>query len=385
MHIDFAQSPRSTIGLEWEVALVDATSGALVPRGQDVMQAVHAALPERDEHRGGPTLTGEFLENTVEMVTGVCSTVAEASAQLAQLLDDVRQVAEPQGLAVFSAGTHPFSRWQDQSVVDKDRYYTVVDRAQYWGRQMVIYGMHVHVGVDAQHKALPVQDRLLAHYPHLLALSANSPYWNGQDTGYASHRSQIFQQLPTAGLPYAFADWDEYQQHLNDLLTTGVIDDISESRLDVRPVPKFGTIEMRFCDAPSTLRDIGAIAALTQCLVEETSRMVERGEDIEQMRPWLVKENKWRAARYGVDAVIIKNNSLDEPLVTDDLRDTVDRLMPIADDLGCSEELGWVQHIVDHGAGYQRQQRVAERTNNDLKAVALDVIQQVRGSTENSE
>lgn len=379
MHIEFEHSSQSTIGVEWEVALVDTDSGELVPRGQEVMKAVHAALPERaEENADSPTLTGEFLENTVEMVTGVCSTVAEATGQLSQLLEDIRQVAAPRNLAVYAAGTHPFSRWQDQSVVDKDRYFTVVDRAQYWGRQMVIYGMHVHVGVNSQEKALPVQNRLLAHYPHLLALSANSPYWNGQDTGYASHRSQIFQQLPTAGLPYAFKDWAEYEQHLGDLLTTGVIDDISESRLDVRPVPKYGTIEMRFCDSPSSLRDIGAIAALTQCLVEETSRILDDGGRIEQMRPWLVKENKWRAARYGLDAVIIKDNSLEEPLVTDHLRQIVDRLMPIARDLDCADELAWVNHIIDHDAGYQRQRAVAESADGDLQAAALDVVRQVQ-------
>ncbi|MDO5617331.1 glutamate--cysteine ligase [Kocuria sp.] len=379
MHIDFEHSSQSTIGLEWEVALVDTESGALVPRGQEVMKAVHAALPERaDEGSDGPTLTGEFLENTVELVTGVCSTVGQATGQLGQLLRDIQAVAEPRNLAVFAAGTHPFSRWQEQSVVDKDRYYTVVDRAQYWGRQMVIYGMHVHIGVDSQEKALPVQDRLLAHYPHLLALSANSPYWNGQDTGYASHRSLMFQQLPTAGLPYAFKDWAEYEQHLGDLLATGVIDDISESRLDVRPVPKYGTIEMRFCDAPSSLKDIGAIAALTQCLVEETSRILDDGGDVEQMRPWLVKENKWRAARYGLDALIIKDNSLQEPLVTDHLREIVERLTPIARDLECVEELDWVNHIIDHGAGYQRQRAVAESPAGDLRAAALDVVRQVR-------
>ncbi|NHU86119.1 glutamate--cysteine ligase [Kocuria sp. JC486] len=381
MHIEFEHSSQSTIGLEWEVALVDATTGALVPRGQEVMKAVHQALPDRaDDQAMGPTLTGEFLENTVELVTGVCDTVSQATGQLAELMREIRGIAEPRGLAVFSAGTHPFSRWQEQSVVDKDRYFTVVDRAQYWGRQMVIYGMHVHVGVDSQDKALPVQDRLLAHYPHLLALSANSPYWNGQDTGYASHRSQIFQQLPTAGLPYAFKDWAEYEQHLGDLLTTGVIDDISESRLDVRPVPKFGTVEMRFCDAPSSLRHIGAIAALTQCLVEETSRILDGGGTVEQMRPWLVKENKWRAARYGLDAIIIKDNSLAEPRVTDHLAEIVERLTPIAEDLGCATELSWVLEIIADGAGYQRQRAIADAHDGDLRETALDVVRQVQTS-----
>lgn len=378
MHIDFARSPQSTIGLEWEVALIDTASGALVPRGQDVMAAVHRTLPEYGESYAGPTVTGEFLKNTVEMVTGVCSTVTKATGQLAQLLDDVHQVAAPEGLSVFAAGTHPFSRWQDQSVVEKDRYATVIDRAQYWGRQMVIYGMHVHVGLDSRDKALPVQDRLLAHYPHLLALSANSPFWNGQDTGYASHRSLLFQQLPTAGLPHPFKDWVEYEQHIDDLLRTGVIDDISEWRGDVRPVPHYGTVEMRFCDSPSTLENIGAIAALTQSLVEETSRVLDSGGTVEKMRPWLVKENKWRAARYGLDALIIKDNSLEELPVTKHLHELVQRLMPIADDLGCAAELETVGKILVSDTGYRRQRRVAAEHRGRLHEVALDVAAQVR-------
>lgn len=378
MQIDFQNSAQSTLGVEWEVALVDAHSGALVSRSTEVIDAVHRAVPERGQEGDHPILTGEFLQNTVEMVTGVCTTVGEAVGQLAGMLEEIRAIADPMGIEVYPAGTHPFSRWQDQAVVDKDRYFTVLDRAQYWGRQMVIFGMHVHVGVDSRDKALPVQDRLLAHYPHLLALSANSPYWNGFDTGYASHRAQLFQQLPTAGIPHPFEDWAEFELQVSDLLTTGVIDDISESRMDVRPVPKYGTVEMRFCDSPTTLREIGAVAALTQCLVEETSRILGAGGTVEQMRPWLVRENKWRAARYGLDAIIIRNNALDERLVTDDLTDILERLQPIAADLGCVAELAEVAGIIAGGAGYDHQRRAEQTHDGDLRATALDVVRRAR-------
>lgn len=378
MQIEFSSSPQSTLGVEWEVALVDAQTGALVQRSEEILAAVHRAVPERDEPGDHPILTGEFLQNTVELVTGVCTTVEQAVEQLRSVLAEIRTVTDPLGVEVFPSGTHPFSRWEEQSVVDKDRYATVLDRAQYWGRQMVIFGMHVHVGVDSRDKVLPIQDYLLAHYPHLLALSANSPYWNGADTGYASHRSLIFQQLPTAGIPHAFADWAEFEQCVSDLLTTGVIDDISEARMDIRPVPKYGTVEMRFCDAPTTLREIGAIAALTQCLVEEASRILDDGGAIEQLRPWLLRENKWRAARYGIDAIIIKDNSLQELLVTDDLAAILERLRPIAEDQGCAAELADVARIIAEGPGSQQQHAAMERSGDDLHATALDIVRRAR-------
>lgn len=378
MQIEFHHSAQSTLGVEWEVALVDARSGALISRSQEIIDAVHRAVPERGQAGDHPILTGEFLQNTVEMVTGVCQTVGEAIEQLDGMLEEIRAIADPMGIEVYPAGTHPFSRWQDQAIVDKDRYFTVLDRAQYWGRQMVIFGMHVHVGVDSRDKAMPVQDRLLAHYPHLLALSSNSPYWDGFDTGYASHRAQLFQQLPTAGIPHPYKDWAEFELQVTDLLTTGVIDDISESRLDVRPVPKYGTVEMRFCDSPTTLRDVAAIAALTQCLVEETSRILDAGGTVEQMRPWLVRENKWRAARYGLDAIIIRNNALDEQLVTDDLAAILERLQPVAADLDCVAELAGVAEIIAGGAGYSHQRRAEQAHHGDLRATTLDVVRRAR-------
>jgi len=378
VHIDFEISDNSTLGVEWEVALVDRDSGELAQRAQEVLEAVVSEYPELGEEGDHPQVTGEFLQNTVEMVTGVCQNVPEALEHLSQTQDRIREVTDPRGLEIFAAGTHPFSDWADQPVVDAERYYKVLDRAQYWGRQMVIFGLHVHVGVDHRDKALPVLDGLMNYYPHLLALSANSPYWCGHDTGYASQRAQLFQQLSTAGLPFHFDSWDEYEAYVADLIATDVIEETSENRWDIRPVPRFGTVEMRVCDGPSNLREVGALTALTQCLVESFSRTLDQGGSIPVMPPWHHQENKWRAARYGLDAVVIKDAQNHQTPLTEDLTDVLNRLEPLAAELGCAQELAYVETMMSGEAGYLRQRRIAQENGGDLRAVVRDIVAQNR-------
>jgi carboxylate-amine ligase len=243
---------------------------------------------------------------------------------------------------------------------------------------MVIYGVHVHVGLDSRDKALPVLDGLVNYFPHFQALSASSPFWGGEDTGYASQRALMFQQLPTAGLPFQFPDWQAYESYVSDMFTTGVIDSVSEIRWDVRPVGNLGTVEMRVCDGLSTLQDVGAVAALTQCLVDEFSTQLEAGETIPTMPPWHVQENKWRAARYGLDAIIILDAAGKEQLVTEHLTEVLNRLEPTAARLGCSDELADVETIIRRGAGYQRQRQVARENGGNLRAVVMDMVEQLR-------
>lgn len=380
MDISFAQSAQSTLGVEWELALVDRTTGELVSVADQVLRGVSAAYPginEGDEH---PHIKQELLENTVELVTGVCTTVAEAKADLARSMQAVREITDPMGVELFCSGSHPFSAPRSQPVTDKERYAKLIDRTQWWGQQMLIYGVHVHVGLDSRDKALPVLDGLVNYFPHFQALSASSPYWSGEDTGYASQRALMFQQLPTAGLPFQFASWTEYESYVQDMFTTGVIDSISEIRWDIRPVPNLGTVEMRVCDGLATIEDVGAIAALTQCLVDEFSTILDNGGTIPTMPPWHVQENKWRAARYGLDAIIILDAAGNEKLVTDHLlEDVLPRLAPVARKLGCSAELADVAVIIERGAGYQRQRRVAAANGGDLRAVVQDGIRQLRG------
>ncbi|MHA7279101.1 glutamate--cysteine ligase [Arthrobacter sp. MDT2-2] len=378
MKIDFAQSAQSTLGVEWELALVDRYNGELASVADEVLRGVSANHPELQDDDEHPHIKQELLLNTVELVTGICTTVEEAKEDLSRSLAAVREVTDPMGVELFCAGSHPFSAPRAQQVTDKERYAKLIDRTQWWGRQMVIYGVHVHVGLDSRDKALPVVDGLTNYFPHFQALSASSPFWGGEDTGYASQRALMFQQLPTAGLPFHFDDWSGYESYVQDMFTTGVIDAVSEIRWDIRPVGNLGTVEMRVCDGLSTLRDVGAVAALTQCLVHEFSETLDAGGSIPTMQPWHIQENKWRAARYGLDAIIILDAEGNEKLVTEHLVEVLDRLEPIAAKLGCSSELADVEGILQRGAGYQRQRRVAEENDGDLRAVVLDMVQQLR-------
>ena len=381
MEIEFAKSAQSTLGVEWELALVDARTGDLVSVADQVLSGVNANEPSLREDEEHPHIKQELLENTVELVTGVCTTVAEAKADLTRSLEAVRRVTDPMGVELFCSGSHPFSAPRSQPVTDKERYAKLIDRTQWWGQQMLIYGVHVHVGLDSRDKVLPVLDGLVNYFPHFQALSASSPFWSGEDTGYASQRALMFQQLPTAGLPFQFGSWAEYEAYVADMFTTGVIDSISEIRWDIRPVPGLGTIEMRVCDGLADIRDVGAIAALTQCLVHEFSSIIDAGGSIPTMPPWHVQENKWRAARYGLEAIVILDAAGNEKLVTDHLlEDVLPRLEPVAQELGCSAELADVRAIIERGAGYQRQRRVAAENDGDLRAVVFDGIRQLRGA-----
>ncbi|WP_309082131.1 glutamate--cysteine ligase [Zhihengliuella sp.] len=378
MEISFAKSEQSTLGIEWEIALVDRETGEMRSVANEVLRGVrerHGGLHEDQEH---PHVTQELMLNTVELVTGVCHTVDEARIQLNKTLDDIREVTDPMGVELYCAGSHPFSEARRQPVTDKERYAKLIDRTQWWGQQMAIYGVHVHVGLDRRSKALPVTDGLINYQPHFLALTASSPFWGGEDTGYASQRSLIFQQLPTAGIPYHFETWEGLEHYVGDMVHTGVIDEISELRWDVRPVPRFGTVEMRICDGLSSTRDVAAIAALTQCLVHEMSTALDNGWAIPVMPPWFRVENKWRAARYGLDSIIILDKEGNEALVTDELYRILDRLEPIAKELGCSDELADIERIIKGGAGYQWQRKAAKENDGDLRAVVADNIQRMR-------
>jgi carboxylate-amine ligase len=372
MQIEFSESERSTVGIEWELALVDGATGDLVQIAQEVLAELGT---DGHEH---PQITHELLLNTVELVSRVHHTVPDAIADLQELVSLVRGVTDPLGVELLCAGTHPFAQWYDQKVTPNERYDRLLDRTQWWGRQMMIWGIHVHVGVDDRDKALPMVNGLLTYYPHLQALSASSPFWGGAKTGYASNRALMFQQLPTAGLPWQFGSWANYEEYVQDLVTTGVVTDHSEVRWDIRPSPKWGTVEMRACDGLSTADEVGAVAAIIHCLTDRMSDQLDAGEEPVTLQPWFVRENKWRAARYGLDAEIIVAPDGSERLVSDALRDLVVDLAPVAERLGCLTELETVDEILRGGASYQRQLTVAESNGGSLQAVVSSLTHELR-------
>ncbi len=367
VRIDFAGSERPTLGVEWEFALVDAQSWDLSNEAAEVIADIGAT----------PHVHKELLRNTIEVVTGVCDTVAEAMEDLRSTLIPVRTIVEDRGMELFCAGTHPFARWSAQELTDGPRYAELINRTQWWGRQMLIWGVHVHVGVSSAHKVMPIISSLLNHYPHLLALSASSPFWAGEDTGYASNRAMMFQQLPTAGLPFQFRSWREFERFVHDQKKTGIIDHLNEIRWDIRPSPHLGTVEVRIFDGVSNLRELSALVALTHCLIVDLDRRLDAGEQLPVMPPWHVQENKWRAARYGLEAIIILDADSNERLVTEDLDDVLTRLAPVAESLHCSSELAAVADIPRRGASYQRQRRVAESHGGDLGAVVNALVDEL--------
>jgi carboxylate-amine ligase len=373
MTVPFATSARSSVGLEWELMLADGESCDLVPRAPEVIDAL-----EEQTALERYTVTGELLTNTVEVTSGIGDTVAAAVDDIADAIADVRTVTNPMNVELLCAGSHPFAQWYEQGITDKTRYHKLIERTQWWGRNMMIWGIHVHVGVEDVNKVFPIINALAAYLPHFQALSASSPFWAGERTGYASNRSLVFQQLPTAGLPWPLRDWAEFEGYLGDMIGTGVMEDATEVRWDIRPAPRWGTIEVRACDGMSTLPELAAVAALVQSLVESFSRDLDEGRELMTLQPWFVRENKWRAARYGLDARIIVDRDGRQAPVHEHLRETLERVSDIAVELKCSRELSAIETTLTQGASYARQLMVADAANGDLREVVKHLIREFR-------
>lgn len=372
-----------TVGIEYELALIDS-EGQLVNRAQSVIDAASPMLAKGEAEV--PRLEREFLANTVEVVTGVCDTIPQAMKQIRGGVRAVAEAAEGEGLAVWSAGSHPFAQWEDQEVSGKGTYSEIIERTQFWGRQMLIWGLHVHVGVSEQRRVWPIINALMVKFPHLLALSASSPAWNGVDTGYASNRTMLYQQLPTADIPYTFRSWAEYEDYMEQQGRSGVTSHTGSMHFDIRPAVEYGTVEVRVCDAPASLDDVESIAALIHALVVFYDKRL--GEYIDAHGPdvsdeelfgvlpslphWHSAENKWRAARYGLDALVIADRDVREVDVREDLAALVEMLRPVANELGCAQAL---ERVLSIEPGY-----VAQRRADSWKAAVLDTSQVLRAS-----
>ena len=368
MQIPFSASPGSSLGVEWELQLVDRETRHLRSGASEILE-------ELSPGREHPKAKHELLESTIEVITGVCSTVEEASADLARTVAEIVPLAEARGLGLMCSGTHPVTDWQTQSISPHPRYAKLVDDMQWLARRLQIFGVHVHVGVRSADKAIAIVNALSAYVPHLLSLTASSPYWVGADTGLASARSKVFEGLPTAGLPYQLSGWPAFEDYMDTLLSTGTIASIKEVWWDIRPHPTYGTVELRIADGLPTLYEVGMVAALSQCLVDTFDREIDKGYTLPTPKGWVVRENKWRAARYGLDAKIIVEDEKVVP-VRDALAELVHELRPTAQRLGCEAELDRVTGVLETGASYQRQRAVAAASGGDLTAVVDSLLQE---------
>ncbi|HVT63827.1 MAG TPA: glutamate--cysteine ligase [Mycobacteriales bacterium] len=371
MEIPFTSSPVTSLGVEWELELVDLGSGELSPAASDIL----AELGAGGEH---PKAKHELLESCVEIITGVCGTVEEAVADLRSTLGEVSDAAQRRGLGVMCSGTHPTSDWTEQQISPNPRYAQLVEQMQWLARRLQIFGVHVHVGVRSPDKVIPIVNALTAYIPHFLALSASSPYWVGTDTGLASARSKVFEGLPTAGVPYQLSGWEDFEEFMSTLICANTISSVREVWWDVRPHPQFGTVELRICDGLPTLYEISWAAALSQCLVEMLNGQLDRGYVLPVPKGWTVRENKWRAARYGIDAdVIVSDDGTTRPL-RELLVELVDELVPIGERLDCAKELLRIKDMLDVGPSYLRQRAWADAAGGDLRAVVDGLLTEMR-------
>ena len=333
--IEFNASPSSSVGIEMELEVVDRTTRGLKSIASELLEEMGRSHPG-GEH---PKAKHELLECTVEIITGVCSTVSEARGDLAATLAELRQLTDAREADLLCSGTHPFSHWAEQTISPDPRYHQLIEEMQWAARRLQIFGIHVHVGVRSPEKAIAIANALSAYIPHFLALSASSPFRHGIDTGLASVRSKIFEALPTAGLPYRLSGWDEFEAFMTTLVSAKAIRSIREVWWDIRPHPNFGTVELRICDGLPTLREVATVAAMSQCLVDWMNSQLDRGQTLPAQPSWIVRENKWRAARHGVDAEIIVDDLGRLVPLRDAVGDLVDELTPVARRLGCEAEL----------------------------------------------
>ncbi|HEX9658884.1 MAG TPA: glutamate--cysteine ligase [Rhodothermales bacterium] len=346
--IPFHGSPRPTLGVEIELQIIDPETRNLTSRSIQILERIPDEMPIKQE----------LTQSTIEVVTGICNSVAEARADLTRSLEILYEIGDELGHTYAAAGTHPFAQWREQSIYPNERYLNLVKRIQWPARRLMIYGLHVHVGVKSGEKAIAICNALTKYLPHLLALSASSPFIDFEDTGLASARTKIFEGMPTAGLPFRLANYGEFQSFMNSLINAGAIESIREIWWDIRPHPQFGTIEVRICDCPSTLTDTAAITALTQCLVDWLDSCYDTGLMPELLRPWIVRENKWRAARYGLEANVIIDNAGTQRGLADDIEGLVGRLEGHSIELECEDELKDILKLLRDGASYQKQRRI---------------------------
>ena len=371
MTIEFTHNERPTVGIEMELHVVDRATGELVSAANELLDELGIDHPE-GRH---PKAKHELFQSTIEIITGVCETPDEAGHDLRATLAEVRVAADRRGLALMSSGTHPFALARDQLVSPDQRYHELIESMQWPARRLLICGMHVHVGVSDGARAITIINELRRHLPLFLALSSSSPYFEGEDSGLASARSKVFEGLPTAGLPPQLADWTDFEVFMSTLLDSKCINSIREVWWDIRPHPDFGTVEFRMCDATPTVREAVALAGLAQTLVAWCNARIDDGTLPVAPREWTVRENRWLAARFGIDAdLIVEHPDTGRPdrrSVRDLLAELVDDLGPTAQRLGTTAQLDDLLTVLDVGTGATRQRALVEAGGTLVDVVHL--------------
>jgi carboxylate-amine ligase len=364
-----------TIGIEEELMILDGESLQLA-------NAIEQLLPH-DETPSGEPLAGEvkpeLMESVLEIATAPAKSTKEAGKQLRDLRRQVCELANDKGLAIGSSGTHPFAMWEDQRIVARPRYRDLIEALRFVARQELIFGLHVHVGLDDADKAVHVANGMRVHLPVLLALSANSPFWRADNTGLASARTPIFRAFPRVGIPPYYKGWDDFEKTIEFMVDSGVMEDYTYLWYDVRPHPRFGTVEVRVCDAQTRVEHTIGLAALIQAMVKELSEHYDAGKRLASY-PWqMLDENKWLAARHGLHGELVDLPKNQRVPTKDLARRLLDRLKGHAEDLGSADDLEALEDVLQRGNGAHRQ-RVVYEANHDLHEVMAEIVEATAGN-----
>ncbi len=355
-----------TLGIEEEFQIVD-------PHTRELRSHVVEILEE------GVTLLGEqikpeMIQSMVEVGTGICRNIEEARADITNLRSVISSLARKNGLVIIAASTHPISRWQDQKIFDDERYELLVQELQTVARSLLIFGLHVHVGIPDRDRQIHIMNAARYFLPHVLALTTSSPFWMAHNTGLKSYRCEIFKQFPRTDIPDHFDSYASFQRYIDLLIRTGCIDNGKKIWWDVRPHPFFPTLEFRVCDIPTRVDDTIAIAALFQAIVAKLTILLEKNLGFRLYRRLLIQENKWRAVRYGLDGNMIDFGKQKEVPTRDLIHELLDFVDDVVDPLGSRKEIEHIHTIMQRGTSADEQLEVYNSSNHDLNAVVDQLI-----------
>ena len=354
-----------TLGIEEEFAIVDPHTRELRSHIQEILEGGKVMLKEQ--------IKPEMHQSVVELGTEICQSIVLARDHVIELRSKLAELAGRSGLKIASAGTHPFSHWRDQLITQGERYHEIVKDMQQLARANLIFGLHVHVGITDREAAIHVMNQARYFLPHIYALSANSPFWVGQNTGLKGYRLKVFERFPRTGVPDAFESLSEYEDYCKLLVKTGCVDNAKKIWWDIRLHPFFDTLEVRVCDAQSRVDDTLAIAALIQAMIAKLYKLQWQNMSFRIYRRRLIDENRWRASRYGIDGKLIDFGRETEVDTRSLLNELLEFVSTEVNELGSKKEMAHVERIMREGTGADRQLGVWERTH-DMKAVVDHIV-----------
>lgn len=357
--------PKLTIGIEEEYQIIDPETRELKSFVQEFLEQGRLVLKDQ--------IKAEQLQSQIEVGSRICHSIAEAREELARLRRTVRDVARANGLVIAAASTHPFSRWTEQEVTPNERYVKHQSEMAELARRLLVFGMHVHVGIPDRDLMIDVMDQARYFLPHLLALSTSSPFWHGRETGLKSYRSVVFGALPRTGPPPAFTSWHEHEQFVDTLVRTHCIEDATRIWWDIRPHPEFPTLEFRVCDLGTRLDEALCLASLVLAIVTKLILLRERNQSWRRYRHHLIEENKWRAVRWGVEGRLLDFGRRAEVPMADLVEELIAWLDDVVDELGVRAEVAYARTICAGGSSADRQLAVYRRTGS-LEAVVDHLV-----------